>query len=132
MFVNRFVAVLFFVSSFKVGPIALLGSGPDEDAIHASTLESLGASRVLLLPAHDHAKLHDLLSPYDPKKTTTTTTTTNADDIGIEAGDENTPSISTSKVSEPWSVFVNPSTSEVLCTATAEALAMGKTVIVPR
>jgi len=32
----------------------------------------------------------------------------------------------------PFSCFVNPSCSEVLCTATAEALAMGKKVLIPR
>jgi hypothetical protein len=94
-----------------VGPIALIGSGPDESVIHEAATQKLGPKRVLLLPAYDHAAIHELL-------------------FATEVPDnEITPS---PNAVDPWSIFVNPSTSEVLCTATAEALAMGKTVIVPR
>ena len=33
---------------------------------------------------------------------------------------------------EPHKIFLNPSTSEVLCTTTAEALAMNKFIIIPK
>lgn len=124
--INSAICCLFVCSTFflfnKVGPIALLGSGPDEELIHAAALERLGAHRVLLLPAHDHAKIHDLLSPDSSQ---TTSNENDVDDVTLSSDP-------TCRVAEPWSAFVNPSTSEVLCTATAEALAMGKTVIVPR
>jgi len=35
------------------------------------------------------------------------------------------------KLAETHKIFINPSTSEVLCTTVAEALAMGKFVIIP-
>jgi digalactosyldiacylglycerol synthase len=77
----------------EMGPIHLIGSGPDENSIHGAFTERLGSSRVVLRGFEDH----------------------------IELG----------ATSTTPSVFVNPSTSEVLCTATAEALAMGKTAVIP-
>ena len=89
--------------------VDLIGSGPDEKDIEKTW--------------HQHV---DEASGPPPAAATAAAVTGRPQVSFLPATDH------ASQALQQYHVFVNPSTSDVLCTATAEALAMGKTVLIAR
>lgn len=88
--------------SEEIPKVACFGSGPDRESI-IITAQSLGLSS-----AEVGDEPHSLPLRFFP---------------GVDHASEEL---------RDYRIFVNPSTSDVLCTATAEALAMGKRVVIAR
>jgi len=94
--------------------IDIYGNGPEEKEIQRAFL---GRKPLVLLTAEGFDTFDLPKSRYEWRKTPIPATFPGRIDHAT--------------LKDPYKVFINPSLSEVLCTTTAEALAMGKFVIIP-